>query len=611
MHRSIRKSRAVLAAALAMAISTFALATPASAWDDTHTLMQGSPTPMGQTNGPVWTTQIAGNKIFVGGAFTSTRPQGVAAGGASETGQAYLAAFDATTGAPVTSFNPVLKNTWNGSPAIVRTMALSPDKSTLYVGGDFNEINGQRAEHVAAFDTATGAFKGEVGWYGVDGFVQGMAVSNNGQTLYVGGAFSRANFSTRNNLAAFNLTDGSLRPWAPTVGSPVSGEALRVVALAVSSDDSQVFVAGPFRTVNGKPAQGFMGTSASAGANISKYSSAYLYAPYGWGTSLAVKDDTVYLGSRDDKTTTLDRTEGVNSINTTTGARRWYANCYGDTFAVLPIGDDVYVGSHSHDCAPNGGMIEYSPRTYLSIHALSRTTGEERPYFSVTNGVSSNPDSLLLSRALATDGNQLVMGGGFNTANGTAQANVARFMTGSAAPDRAAWPSGSSCASCAYTNLTVLKGADRDDIKLTYEIYRDWSTTDPIKTLTSDSFPYLNSTFTFRDTGVVLGQQVYYRVLVKDPAGNAVWSVRTPTMTVGSSGTTDAAPTTMSADSATTTKAAPTTVAKTKAQRAAELAAAIFGLQPNGKRSKGTPAPKQPAPVMDDPSVPTRQPTRP
>lgn len=596
--------RAIMPVFFAFAlVSTLLAGTPAGAYDSDHTVMKGSPAQMGQTNGPVWAVQIAGGKIFVGGGFTSTRPGG-AARGTSETGQGYLAAFDAETGAPVPGFNPVLRNTYNSAPPIVRSMAVSPDGATLYVGGDFNQINGERTEHVAAFNTTTGAFKGVVGYNGTDGFVQALAVSNDGKTLYAGGAFTRANWSKRANLAAFNLTDGSLRDWAPQISAPVTDESLRVVALAVSADDSKVFLAGPFRSVNGSAAQGFMATSATTGGNVTGFRASYLYAPTSWGTSLAVKDNTVYLGGRDDRTSALSRTEGVFAIDTATGNQRWYARCFGDTFAVLPVGDDVYVGSHAHDCSSNGGMPETTPRTNLSIHALDRDTGTVRPYFVQSGGTSANPDSLLLSRALASDGNQLVMGGGFDTVNSGTQTNVTRFLKGSSAPDRAAWPSGRSCNGCAYTNLTVLKAADRDDIDLTYEIYRDWSTTNPIATVRAESFPYTLSTFAFRDTGVVRGQRVYYRVLVRDPSGNAVWSVRTPTMTVGQSeGSASASTASTSSRAATSDEAiAP----KTAAQRAAQREARFFGLRNDGTRGSKVKRPKLPKPVMDDKSVPTR-----
>lgn len=591
----------VLLTALASAV---AMNAPVHAFDLQHTLMKGSPTSMGQTNGPVYASQIAGGRIFVGGGFTSTRPSG-AAEGSNETGQGYLAAFDASTGAPVASFHPVLSNDYSTNPPIVRALALSPDKQTLYVGGDFNLVDGQRAEHIAAFDTATGAFKGMVGWNGVNGFVQAIAPSPDGQTLYVGGSFNKANWSTRHDLAAFNLADKSLRSWAPVIATPTKNEGLRVAALAVSEDNNRVFVAGPFQSVNGTPMQGFAATNAVDGSLVHGFSSSYLLAPYNWGTSLAVQDGVVYLGGRDDYSSTTSRKEGVYALDAASGAVKWYADCLGDTFAVLPLGDDVYVGSHSHDCSRNGGMPQTNPWTYLAIHALSKSTGQDRPYFVQTFGSTSRPDSLLLSRTLATDGSQMVMGGGYDKVDNTTQANLTRFGVGSAPPERAAWPTGSSCQGCNYTNLKILRGADRDDIKLTYEIYRNSATTNPIATIASDSFPYQTSTFTFKDIGLTPGQQIYYRVRALDPAGNAVWSVRSVTMTVGS-GTTTTKTTAVATTDSTSTRTAPSLVPTTKAQKAAAAAAHEIGLLANGHQGKKHPAPATPAPVLDDRSVPKR-----
>ncbi|QYJ02973.1 PQQ-like beta-propeller repeat protein [Nocardioides panacisoli] len=619
----LRRTTAALAG-LAMTTVALAVATPpAVAFDDTHTLMQGSATAMGQTNGPVWDVEVAGDRIYAGGGFTSTRPHG-AARGSQETGQAYLAAFDAQTGAPIASFTPELVNTWSSAPPIVRALELSPDGETLYVGGDFNQIDGERTEHVAKFDTATGDFLGVVGWNGTDGFVDALAASNDGETLYVGGAFTRANWSTRNDLAAFDLTDNSLRSWAPRISNRIDGESLRVVDLAVSSDDSQVFAAGPFRAMNGQATQGFAAVSAQTGANVSFYDSEYLYSPTSWGTSLAVQDDTVYVGGRDDRASTSRRTEGVFAIDTSNGNERWYAKCYGDTFGVLPIGDDVYVASHAHDCADAGGMPEQSPRVNLAIHALDKDTGTVRPYFVQTGGTSANPDSRLLSRALATDGEQLVMGGGYDTLNGSAQTNISRFGVGSSAPERAAWPSGSTCDGCARVNLRVLEASDRDDVDLTYEVYRDWHTTNPIAVVDSETVPYELDTFDVVDTGVTRGQRVYYRVLVKDPAGNQVWSVRTPTFVVGDTAATRAQAASSSgtattsslvwtggpSGAATATRGGrgapkPTVEPRTAAQRAAEDAAERLGLRHNGRVVPPKVKEKVLKPVLDDQSVPT------
>ncbi|WP_126688267.1 hypothetical protein [Nocardioides ferulae] len=508
--------------------------TPAAAYDAEHTAMRGMPSPMGQANGPVWAVEVAGGRVYAGGGFTSTRPAGSAAG-SGETGQAYLAAFDATTGAPVTSFAPRLENDYTGGPATVFATALSPDGRTLYVGGDFNRVDGQRAEHLASFDTATGAFLGEVGRNGVDGTVRSLAVSPDGRTLYVGGAFSRANWSARRDLAAFDLTTGELTSWAPVVSDNVSNEALRVVSLAVSGDGSRVFLAGPFRKVNGAVAQGFMAVDASTGQNVAGWRADYLLAPYNWGTALETVGDTVYLGARDDVSGSLDRKEGVYAIDAASGAVRWYARCYGDTFALQALGNDLYVGSHAHDCADAGGMPETNPRTYLAVTALNRGNGQVKPYFVQTSGVSGQPDTMLLTRALATDGQTLVVGGGFAGVNGAAQANLVRFTPGSAPPDRAAWPSVRTCWRCSYVDVSVLEASDRDDVDLTYRIFRGWQTDTPIATVTRESVPYASETFTVRDTGVTPGSSTYYRVLVTDPAGNEVMSVRSATVTLTAS----------------------------------------------------------------------------
>ena len=519
---------------LALLLGAGVLVSPAGAYESGHTLMKGTTSAMGQTNGPVWTLQAAGGRIYAGGAFTSTRPSGAAAG-SGESGQAYLAAFDATSGAPFSSFAPRLQNDYTGGPGTVFASALSPDGATLYVGGDFNLVDGQRAEHLARFDTATGRFRGGIGANGVDGTVRSLAVSPDGSTLFVGGAFSRANYSARHDLAAFDLRTGGLTTWAPTVSNNVSNEALRVVSLAVSSDGSRVFLAGPFRQVNGATAQGFMAVDATTGANVSGWRADYLLAPYNWGTVVTTVGDTVYLGARDDVASSTDRKEGVYALDAATGAVRWYAQCYGDTFALQPLGDDLYVGSHAHDCTKAGGITETNPRTYLAVTALNRTNGRSRPYFVQTAGSSSAPDTLLLSRALATDGSSLVMGGGFASVNGDPQANLARFTPGSAPPFRAAWPSVATCSGCRYVDVKVLEAADRDDVNLTYRIYRGWQTDTPIATVTRESVPYATETFTVRDSAIPAGSSAYYRVLVTDPAGNEVMSVRSASVTVQAS----------------------------------------------------------------------------
>jgi hypothetical protein len=526
-----RRAATVLGSALlSLGVVASLGAAPAQAWDPVHTIMQGSPTTMGQTDGAVWTLEIAGGRIYAGGNFTSTRPSG-AARGTGETQVANLAAFDASTGAPISSFAPQLTNSYNGKQGVVRASVLTPDGSQLIVGGDFNRVNGQRADYIARFDASSGRFLGGVGQNGVDGPVSALAVSPDGRSLYVGGRFSRVGNAKRKNVGAINLVTNQTLPWAPAVTAPTQNEALRVTALAVSSDSQRVFVAGPFQQVNGQAQQGFSATNAADGSLAAGFANNYLTPPYSWGTAIEVSGNDVFVGSRDDYSPSANRTEGVNSINAATGARNWYANCYGDTFGLQVVGNDVYVASHNHNCGALGGQPELNPRTYLAIHALDRVSGQLRPYFVQTDGTKQDQRSLLLSRALASDGNQLVMGGGFNSVNSSPQENLTRFLRGSSAPDRAAYPTAT--AGPGYVDLRVRLGFDRDDVDLTYEVFRGWRTDTPLYTVTRESVKWRTENFTWRDTGVTSGQTVYYRVRVSDPAGNQVMSVRTPDVTVG------------------------------------------------------------------------------
>jgi len=147
--------------------------------------------PVWQTNASVQGIAVAAGKAYVGGRFTSVRPPGSPLG-TNEVGQAYLAAFDATTGALVTAFNPVLDGQ-------VYAVAASADGSRIFVGGDFTTVNGVTRNRIAAFDTATGAlvttWKPSVSY-------RVKTISVAGNTVYFGGSFGLVNGVDRLRLAA-------------------------------------------------------------------------------------------------------------------------------------------------------------------------------------------------------------------------------------------------------------------------------------------------------------------------------------------------------------------------------------------------------------------------
>src|SRR5215203_5849536 len=68
--------------------------------------VSGVASPMWQTNNTVWALDVANNVVYAGGQFTAVRPPGVALGGAGTVTRNRIAAFNATTGELITSFNP-------------------------------------------------------------------------------------------------------------------------------------------------------------------------------------------------------------------------------------------------------------------------------------------------------------------------------------------------------------------------------------------------------------------------------------------------------------------------------------------------------------------------
>lgn len=67
----------------------------------------------------------------------------------------------------------------------------------------------------------------------IDGNVNALVLSPDRKTLYIGGNFTTVNGQPRANLAAFDAATGALEPWQSGVGVPPhSGRPLRMAAPA-------------------------------------------------------------------------------------------------------------------------------------------------------------------------------------------------------------------------------------------------------------------------------------------------------------------------------------------------------------------------------------------
>ena len=219
---------------------------------DTPATVSADALPTMQINGVVWSQAMVGTKVYAGGSFSNARPAGSPAG-SNTVARANMVAYDVVTGA-MTSFAPSFN-------AQVRAVTVSPDKSRLYVGGDFTTVNGISHRRIAAFDTATGALLASFN-PPINYDVNALVATNT--TVYAGGAFQGVGNQDRGNLAAFNASNGALLNWAPQATGGT------VWAMTMNPAGTKVVVGGSFTALNGSsnPGYGLGMVDATTGANL-------------------------------------------------------------------------------------------------------------------------------------------------------------------------------------------------------------------------------------------------------------------------------------------------------------------------------------------------------
>ena len=232
-------------------------------------------------NGQVNDVVIRDGVVAVGGAFTSV----------GNAPRSYLASVNERTGA--------LQSDWNATTdAPVTALALTPDESTIIVGGTFDSLDGvgvHRLGSVSATDGAltdwrpqfppsvvslgvdqNGVFVGGIGdggnfasfdvdtgatrWLGgTDGNVQAITLYDG--VVYVGGHYENycgaapgthlcPTPTPRSKALAIGSLTGLLQPWHPVVNS-----VLGIFALAGGS--GYLAVGGDFTRIGGRQQQGF------------------------------------------------------------------------------------------------------------------------------------------------------------------------------------------------------------------------------------------------------------------------------------------------------------------------------------------------------------------
>jgi len=540
MQVSSRTGRRSISAALTLVLvgSWLAIANSHSARADTAPPDPTTPVtvsadslPTTQIDGVVWSQAIVGNTVYAGGSFANARPAGSAAG-TNLTPRANMLSYDITTGALNTTFAP-------NPNAQVEAVTASPDGSRVYIGGDFTTSSGVNRYRIAAYNATTGALITTFAPV-LNGGVRAIVATNT--TVYVGGAFTTANGNTRSKLAAFSATDGSLLSWAPSANDGVQAMVMAPdqSKIIVGGAFTQISGAAEYgmaaidpitgatlpwaadATVKDAGANAAIDTLSTDGTNI-----------YGGGFVFGSGGNLEGVFAADPSTGAIKWIEDCHGDTYST---------YSDGNAMYEVGHQHYCDDVPNGFSQNNPWVLHRSQAFSTAVAGTLLHNTQSAYADF--GGTPAPEQLdwypTLTLGTYTgqkqaawnvtgNGQYVVEGGEFPTVNGVGQQGLARFAVRAIAPNKMGpMVTGSSFVP---TITSITSGTarvafqanwDQDNTALTYKVVRDSNTAHPVFTTTVNSTFFNRPMLGFTDTGLVNGQSYKYRLYVTDPLGNQV-----------------------------------------------------------------------------------------
>ena len=514
-----------------------------------------APLPTVQIDGVAWGQLVVGDVVYVVGSFNNARPAGARAG-QQEVQRSNILAYDINTGELIEDFAPTL----NGAG---RSLAVSQDGKTLYVAGEFDRVNDEWHSRLAAFDISHGHGTLISSFQPVfSTTVKDIAVA--GDTLYVGGYFTKVNNQKRNRLAALKASTGELLNWTASAEGPNA----QVYAIEVSPDHSKVVIGGSFSSVNGssRPGYGMALLDASTGemlpmpVNDTVRSAGEKAAIF----DIAVDDDGFYATAYS-AVGRLDEANLEGSFKADwSGNLIWLEPCHGDTYGIAPTKDTVYTVGHAHSCEtiygfPNMPEVRKDGQHPLYVRAMAFTNSPDITirHQGVADGYQDWSTSGLKSPTIigwypdleagkftktsqaaykvdVTD-KYVLMVGEFIEADGKVQQGIVRYPRRAGQPTLP--PEGKAETLGAKAEVTIsgsVKASftatwDRDDPTLTYSLYRDDETT-PVATEKISDTRWALKSHSLEDTACSAGEHTY-RLVVSDPSGNTI-TAQLPSVTV-------------------------------------------------------------------------------
>ncbi len=190
-------------------------------------------------NGKVLAIAKYGDTIVVGGNFSNVRNWN----SATDIARTHLFAFSESTGQVIAGFNPSLTGE-------VQTLAISADGQWVYVGGYFTHVNGVAQRGITKISLASATRDPNFTGYLNDGVVNDLALV--GSRVYVVGTFTAVGNVPKLKIAAVDATTGATSDEIQlSVTDPRKGANAWVRKMDVSPDGTKRVLIGNFLTVGG------------------------------------------------------------------------------------------------------------------------------------------------------------------------------------------------------------------------------------------------------------------------------------------------------------------------------------------------------------------------
>jgi len=479
----LSQRRERVAAALIVALAALVLPAAATA------MPSESPDPTWGTNGRVSAIVQVGNMVVMGGSFTQVADAGGT--GANVLARSNIVAFDATTGAPLTSWAPSV----NGA---VYALAVSADGTKIYAGGAFTSVNGTSRPRVAAISAATGVLDKTFKPATVNANVQSLLVTGN--RLYAGGWFTSIGGVTVGRVARLDATTAALdTTWLPSASNVVR-------AMALSPDGSRVYIGGDFGTVSGL-----------SRANAAAISTVDASVDLSWHPDPGYR---IFAFATNQSAIFTAGGSSVNEVaawDLVTGANLWKRHSDGDFQALALSGGLLYAGGH-YD------FFEGDLRRKLV--ALDTTTGALRQAWHPSFPTDATQWGGVWALSADAAGTRLAVGGDFLTVSGANAQHYAQFsgnLQGSTGDtDAPTKPTNIRAIPMGGSRIDVSWSASTDtDAVAFYDVYRDGT-----RIASSETARYT-------DSGLQPNTQHTYRVVAADFASHRSESSDDGTATTG------------------------------------------------------------------------------